>query len=141
MTRTKTLISAAAALAWAAGAAAAPLTVNIEGIEARGGTFYVGVQTEEQFMQDAGVAGEILEAPAAGNKSFTFDLPEGVYSISVWHDFNGNGQFDMSEQGMPMDGWSSINAETLRAAPTFEQSSLALPADGAAATLKVYYPD
>ena len=136
----KALISAAAALACAASAAAAPLTVNIDGIEARGGTFYVGVQTEAQFMKNDGVAGEILEAPAAGSRSFTFDLPEGVYSISVWHDVNGNGQFDMSEQGMPLDGWSSINAETLRAAPTFEQSSLALPAAGAAATLKVYYP-
>jgi uncharacterized protein (DUF2141 family) len=141
MTRVKALISVAAALACATSAAAAPLTVNIEGIEARGGTFYVGVQTEEQFMQNAGVAGEILSAPAAGSKSFTFDLPEGVYSISVWHDINGNAQFDMSEQGMPMDGWSSINADSLRGPPTFEQTSLALPADGAAATLKVYYPE
>ena len=141
MTRLKALICAAAALAAATSATAAPLTVNIDGIEARGGKFYVGVQTEAQYMKDEGVAGEIVDAPAAGSRSFTFDLPEGVYSISVWHDFNGNGQFDMSEEGRPADGWSSINAETLRAAPTFEQTSLTLPASGAAATLKVYYPE
>lgn len=142
MTQTKILIAAAAALAAAAGAAAAaPLTVNLEGIEARGGTLYVGVQTEEQFMKDDGVAGEMIAAPEAGSRSFTFDLPEGAYAISIWHDFNGNGAFDLAEDGRPVDGWSSINAETLQAAPTFDQASLALPSGGFAATLKVIYPD
>jgi uncharacterized protein (DUF2141 family) len=141
MTRLKALICAAAALAAAASAAAAPLTVNVDGIEARGGKFYVGVQTEAQFMKDEGVAGEIVDAPVAGSRSFTFDLPEGVYSISVWHDFNGNGQFDMSEAGPPADGWAMINGEAMRAAPTFAEASLTLPAAGTATTLKVIYPE
>ena len=141
MTPMKTLMAAATALAAAGTATAAPLTVNVDGIEARGGTLYVGVQTEAQFMKNDGVAGEIVAAPEAGSKSFSFELPEGTYSISIWHDFNGNGAFDLAENGRPVDGWSSINAETLRAAPTFEQASLALPSGGAAATLKVIYPE
>ncbi len=141
MTPMKTLMAAAAALAAAGTAVAAPLTVNLEGIEARGGKLYVSVQTEAQFMKNDGVAGEIVDAPQAGAKSFTFDLPEGAYSISIWHDFNANGQFDMTEAGPPADGWAMINGETMRAAPTFGEASLTLPAGGTEATLKVLYPD
>ncbi len=57
MTPIKTLIAAAAAIAAAGAAAAAPLTINVEGIEARGGSLYVGVQTEAQFLQNGGIAG------------------------------------------------------------------------------------
>lgn len=128
----KPLIALAAALSAAGIAGAAPLTVTVTDIEARGGKFYIGVQTEAQFMKDGGVAGEILEAPDAGEKSFTFDLPEGTYAVSVWHDFNGNGVFDTAEDGRPMDGWGAINGETLRAAPEFGQVSIAVPEGGRA---------
>ncbi len=141
MTPKKTLMAAVAALASVGAASAAPLTVNVDGIEARGGTLYVGVQTEAQFMQDDGVAGEMIAAPEAGSRSFTFELPEGPYAVSIWHDFNGNGSFDLAEDGRPEDGWSSINAGALRAAPTFEQASLVLTSGGTAATLKVIYPE
>lgn len=141
MTHLKTLMAGVAALLAAGTAAAAPLTVTVSGIEARGGKLYVGVQTEAQFMKDDGIAGDIVDAPAAGAQTFTYDLPEGAYAVSIWHDFNGNGTFDTAENGMPLDGWSSINAETLRAAPTFDKVNLTVPADGAEATLKMYYPE
>lgn len=141
MTPMKTLIASAAALAAAGAAAAAPLTINVEGIEARGGSLYVGVQTEAQFLQNGGIAGEIVPAPESGSQSFTYDLPEGAYAISIWHDFNANGQFDLTEAGPPADGWAMINGETMRGAPTFAQASLALPAGGTATTLKVIYPE
>lgn len=137
----KPLIALAALLSTAGVAAAAPLIVTVTDIEARGGTFYVGVQTEAQFMQDAGVAGETIEAPEAGAKTFTFDLPEGTYAVSVWHDFNGNGTFDTSADGRPVDGWGAINGEKLRAAPEFGQVSIALPAGGASAAVKTFYPE
>lgn len=137
----KSVIVLAGALAAAGMAQAAPLTVNVDGIEARGGKFYVGVQTAAQFMKDDGIAGEIVEAPEAGSRSFTFDLPEGAYAVSIWHDFNNNGKFDTAENGRPLDGWTSPNAETLRAAPTFEQSAVSVGADGGAATLKMIYPE
>lgn len=130
----------AAALACAGTAAAAPLAVSLDGIEARGGKLYVSVQTEAQFMQNDGVAGEILIAPAAGSKTLEFDVPEGRYAISVWHDFNGNGVFDVSEAGMPMDGWTSPNAASLRAAPTFDQSAVDVSAEGGAVSMTMIYP-
>jgi uncharacterized protein (DUF2141 family) len=137
----KPLIALAAALSAAGIAGAAPLTVTVTDIEARGGKVYIGVQTEAQFMRDAGVAGEILDAPDAGTKTFTFDLPEGTYSVSVWHDFNGNGVFDTAADGRPLDGWGAINGETLRAAPEFGQVSIAVPAGGVSTKVKTFYPD
>lgn len=137
----KPLIASAAALVAAGVASAAPLTVTVTGIEARGGKLYVGVQTEAQFMKEDGVAGEIVDAPEAGSKTFAFDLPDGTYSVSVWHDFNANGVFDLTEAGPPADGWGAINGETLRAAPTFDQVSLAVSGDGASASIKVFYPE
>ncbi len=134
------LIALAAGLAAAGTAAAAPLTVTVTGIEARGGTFYIGVQTEAQFMKQNGVAGEIIQAPEAGARTFTFDLPEGTYSVSVWHDFNGNGVFDLAGDGRPVDGWGTIQGETLRAPPTFSQVSVTLPSSGTSATVKTVYP-
>lgn len=92
-------------------------------------------------MKDDGVAGQIFEAPSAGSKTVSFDLPEGRYSVSVWHDFNGNGVFDTDEAGAPPDGWSSHNAAELTAAPTLEQASLHVTGDGAAITLYRVYPD
>lgn len=130
----------AAALAMTGAASAAPLTVTVDGIEARGGKLYVSVQTEDQFMKEDGVAGEILEAPEAGSKTLSFDLPEGRYAVSVWHDFNGNGAFDVDDAGMPADGWTSPNAASLQAAPTFEQSSVTVEAGGAALQMDMIYP-
>ncbi len=141
MTLMKTLMAAAATLATAGMATAAPLTIHVEGIEARGGVLYVGVQTEAQFMQNAGIAGEIVNAPQAGSQTFTYDLPEGAYAISIWHDFNANGQFDLTEAGPPADGWAMINGEAMRAAPTFGEASLTLPTAGTSTTLKVIYPE
>ena len=87
------------------------------------------------------MAGDAWAEPQERDQGFTYDLPEGAYSISIWHDFNGNGQFDMSEAGPPADGWSMIGVETMRAAPTFEDASLTLPAEGKAVTLSVLYPE
>ncbi len=141
MTRTKPFASILAALLVCSAAQAAPLTVTVDNIEARGGRLYVGVQTEAQFMKNDGIAGQIVEAPKAGAQTFKFDLPEGNYSVSIWHDFNGNGQFDMSEKGMPTDGWAMVNGENMRGPPVFADASLTVPAAGAATILRVVYPD
>lgn len=60
--------------------------------------------------------------------------------MSVWHDFNGNGAFDLDDAGLPADGWTSPNAASLRAASTFEQPSETVDADGAALQMDMIYP-
>ncbi|MEM8616299.1 MAG: DUF2141 domain-containing protein [Pseudomonadota bacterium] len=145
MTRLKTpLIRMLAALAIPAAlipaAQAAPLTFTVENVEARGGTLYVGVQTRDQFMEWDGIAGQQIDNPTAGTHSITFDLPEGEYSLSAWHDFDGNGRFDTLADGSPLDGWAMANSGKLRGMPTFDVVKVDLPAYGAEATESLTYP-
>ena len=58
---------AAVSVLLAAPALAAELTVTLTDVQANGAPLYVGVQTEEQFMQWDGIAGEKLENPEALN--------------------------------------------------------------------------
>lgn len=122
-------------------ALAAPLSVTVNGIEARGGKLYIGVQTEAQFLQQGGVAGKVIDAPAAGSLTASFDVPEGAYSVSVWHDINENGIFDKDDKGWPLDGWSMINADKLTGKPSFNEVRIDVPAEGAHATETVRYPE
>lgn len=124
----------------AAPAIAAPLTVTLEGVEDRGVPLYVGVQTEEQFMQWDGIAGEKIEDPDAGTVTVSFDLPEGEYSVSVWHDLNNNSEFDMKESGWPDEGYAMSNQSALRGPPTFDVVKVSVDADGAAITETLNYP-
>lgn len=140
MTRLKAPALLAAALMIAGAAAAEPLTVTVAGVEARGGQLYVGVQTEAQFMSEDGVAGQIVDAPEAGTFSATFHLPEGRYAVAVWHDTNANGVFDIDEQGRPADGWSSPRAESLRAAPTFDEAAVDISGGGTTVSMQMIYP-
>jgi uncharacterized protein (DUF2141 family) len=141
MTRSvQAILVSLGALALPLAAAAAPLDVSIEGVEARGGTFYISVQTEAQFMQDDGVAGAVIEDPDAGELDFSFDLKPGAYAVTVWHDDNGNGTFDTGGQwGEPLDGWTMPNALALRAEPTFEDVRITVGEDGAQLSLPMYY--
>lgn len=108
-------------LAIAVPAQAAPLTVELDGVRGPGGRLYVSVQTRDQFMQDGGAAGSVMTAPVAGPHRFGYDLPPGEYAVSVWHDDNGNGQFDKDENFVPLDGWAMTNGSALRGEPTFDQ--------------------
>jgi uncharacterized protein (DUF2141 family) len=104
---------------------AAPVTVELDGVRDGGGPLYVSVQTREQFMQDAGTDGTIVQAPRAGAHRFTYDLPAGQYVVSVWHDDNGNGAFDKDSRHMPLDGWALTNSAALRGEPSFDQVKFA----------------
>jgi|GEM_PF-1257564 len=133
-------IASAVALTLQALASAAPLNVSVESVQARGGTFYISVQTKAQFTQDDGVAGTVIEGPEAGKLDFSFDLPAGDHAATVWHDDNGNGTFDTGgERGAPLDGWTMPNALALRAATTFDEVKFSLGEDGAELTWPIHY--
>jgi uncharacterized protein (DUF2141 family) len=133
-----TTILLATALGTANAADPAPLSVTLEGVEARGGKLYVSVQTEEEFMENRGTAGDIVDGPDAGTHDFTFDLAPGTYAVSVWHDYNGNGQFDMSDAGMPIDGWA-MSGTMPAGEPAFSDTAVVVPAEGKSISLSMSY--
>lgn len=139
MTRLPLFAAAAFALAFPAAANAGPVTVDLTGLRA-GGTLYVQVQTRDQFMGPARVGGRVVAAPLAGSLSVDLgEVPPGDYAITVWHDANGNNQFDMGARGQPADGWAMANGDRLRGQPTFDVVKLTIPADALRLPLAVSY--
>ena len=135
----RTLSSLLAALVLTGAAQAAPLTVDLSGVEERGGKLYISVQTKDQYQKKEGL-GEVIAAPAAGQHSFSFDVPEGRYAVSIWHDDNSNDVFDFGgPDSLPLDGWAMHNGAKLRAAPTFDLVSIEVTAAGATVTEKMIY--
>jgi uncharacterized protein (DUF2141 family) len=139
MTRRPLFFAAALALAFPAAAQAGPVTVDLTGLRA-GGTLYVQVQTREQFMGPSRIGGRVVAAPHAGSLSVDLgDVPPGDYAITIWHDANGNNQFDMGARGQPADGWAMANGDRLRGQPTFDVVKLSIPADALRLPLAVSY--
>ncbi|MGB3722538.1 MAG: DUF2141 domain-containing protein [Pacificimonas sp.] len=135
----KTMISLMAVSGFAMVAQAASLTVNIEKVRAGSGPVYVSLQTEDQFMKNDGKYGVIVETPGTGSISPVIEgIAPGTYAISVWHDDNGNGQFDMGARG-PLDGWAMIGGETMTAAPAFAEASLTIGEADARADVTMIY--
>lgn len=134
------IAAAVLALAMPAAASAGPVRVDLSGLRA-GGTLYVQLQTREQFFGAARTAGRVVQAPQAGSLGVDLgDVPAGDYAVTVWHDDNGNRQFDVDPQtGRPMDGLAGPNIETLRGRPPFDQVKVAVPAEGLALPLALRY--
>ncbi len=120
-TLTKILTPALASAALLVGIAnAADVIITIEDVRA-GGDLYIALQTEGQFMKNEGDYGEIVQDTEGGDITITLtDIPAGDYALSVWHDIDDDAVFDMSEQGLPEDGWAMSNQSELRGMPTFE---------------------
>ncbi|MGX6647276.1 DUF2141 domain-containing protein [Maricaulaceae bacterium MS644] len=134
----KTLITASAAALLGAVAYGAPLTVSLDGVQGDG-PLYVSVQTEAEYMQNAGTAGTIVQAPEPGAHEFTFDVPPGAYAVSIWHD-DGNQVFDRDENGWPMDGWA-LSGTLAEGEPSFSDAAVTVGPDGASVSLSMIYPD
>lgn len=125
------VLVAAALTASAAPALAADVTLTLDGVQARGGRLLVALQTRDQFLKQEGAYGEIIADPAAGTRTVVFrDVAPGDYSVSVLHDADGDGRMKMNGV-MPAEGWTMLNAESLRAAPQFDQVDFTAPAAGA----------
>ncbi|MEM1390678.1 MAG: DUF2141 domain-containing protein [Pseudomonadota bacterium] len=141
MINRKSLTALAAAFAVIPTSFAGTLTFTVDGVEDRGGDLYIGVQTEEQFLQNDGIANEVISQPKAGSHTVSFELPTGDYSVSVWHDSNGDGEFGRTEYGVPTEGWAMLNGASLRGMPKFDEVKISLTAEGASVTEAIIYSD
>ena len=137
-----TLLAAACVALLSAGAAqAGDVTVNLTGVQARGGHLLVSLQTRDQYQQQAGF-GEIVASPAAGTVTLTFrDVPAGDYALSVLHDENGDYQMQAAANGIPLEGWTATRGSELRSSPTFDMVKVSVPAEGATLTEPMFYWD
>lgn len=137
----KTLIPAAMAaalLAIAAPAAAADLTVELTGAQARPGKVYSTLSTRETLFREGGRTA--VSDPVDGGVTVTFtDVAPGDYAFMAYHDENADGQMQMSPGGMPAEGWALSNSEQLMGPPTFDALKFSVPAEGATVRTPLIY--
>lgn len=133
------IFAAGISLAFAASTHAVPLTVTIDEVNGDG-PLYVSIQSEAEFMQNEGTAGRVIQSPEPGRVQLTFDVPAGLYAVSVWHDINANGVFDRAENGWPLDGWA-MSGPVGQDTPQFSDVAVSVPAEGAAVEMSMRYPE
>ncbi len=137
-------ILAAALLLPPAAAGAADLAVRVEGVRNSTGVVYVCLWSEALTYPDC--AKSVPRArravpPEGGVARTVFEgLPAGTYAISVLHDENGNGLMDSSIFRVPREGFGFSNVPRLPSmrAPTFEEASFRVEADGTVTITMIY---
>ena len=121
-------------------ALAGDVEIVLDQVRGEAGALYVSLQTEEQFLKEEGIVGEIIDDPQAGTVTVRFtDVPEGAYSFTAWHDIDRDGQFTMGARG-PLDGWAMVGAAQLRGEPVFAEQSFTVGQGTARVRETMIYP-
>ncbi|MDK2123266.1 DUF2141 domain-containing protein [Parachitinimonas caeni] len=124
-----------ALVAWLAGyvsgkpavGAPATLTVQVSGIANAKGGILASVCDKAHFLKTCNQS-RMVQADAGGSVKLHFDtLRSGRFAVMVYHDENGNRQFDYTAGGMPAEGWGfSRNARGKQGPPRFEDAAIDL---------------
>lgn len=98
------------------------LTVTISNIQSNDGELYVGLfNDEDKFPEKDKTYKYVIVQAMKGSVSVSFDVPDGSYAISVFHDANENGLLDTNFLGAPSEYYGfSNNARSLFSAPKFK---------------------
>ena len=133
------LASVGAALLTAGTAQAETLKLKLEGVQPRGGSVLVAVQSRDQYMMPAMVTGSVLGGDTNGDVVLSLPLPSGEYAVTVLHDADSNHDMTMGADGKPAEGWATVNLEALRGPPLFDQVKFVVDGD-TDVTLAMAYP-
>jgi uncharacterized protein (DUF2141 family) len=127
---------------WALSAAAAELTVTVDGIRNAKGDLRLSVYASPQEWPDHSTRDHDQVQPAKmGRVTFKFDLPPSTYAINGFHDEDADGKFKTSLIGLPEEGYLfSNNVRPKLSAPSFKSASFTLPPEGAAISISMHYP-
>jgi uncharacterized protein (DUF2141 family) len=106
------------------------LQVEIENLPSSDGEVTILLfNNAKGFPVNPDLAYKINHVKISKNKAITIwkELPKGSYAISVFHDKNGNGEFDKSWFGSPNEsyGFSNIPVEFC-GTPSFSQTAFSL---------------
>lgn len=142
--KAKVLAGAAAVLALALGvptAHAAPLTFVVDNVCSAKGEIDLTIFVADNWLSDRVDVSDRKLPAQVGSVTFHFDLPPGTYAAAAFHDANGNGKFDKSFVGWPLEGFGfSSNAQvSFFHPPSFAAARFKLPPEGATETLHLDY--
>ncbi|MBX3481150.1 MAG: DUF2141 domain-containing protein [Caulobacter sp.] len=138
MKTTPFILAAAVSLGLAGTALAADVTVNLTGVQDRGGNMLVSLQTRDQFMKPVGAAGAYAPATPGAMSLVVQGVPPGDYAVMVLHDADSNWTLTMKD-GRPAEGLANSGEKATRGT-RFDAVKITVPADGASVTLPLAYP-
>jgi uncharacterized protein (DUF2141 family) len=126
----------------AAGPAAARLVIRVMGVQPVAGEVAVTVypDSRRRFLAAGGKLLRVRTAAEAPATSACFWLPPGAYAVAVYHDANGNQDYDRTRLGMPLEGFAFSNDPPTRfGLPSFETTRFALAPGGTALDVRMRY--
>ncbi|WP_269714321.1 DUF2141 domain-containing protein [Caulobacter sp. NIBR2454] len=105
------------------GTGSARLTVHVAGVRAAKGEIAVTVYPDDRkrFLAPKGKLYRIRAATTAPVTTVCFNVQPGAYAVAIYHDWNGDRDFNRSVIGMPTEGFGFSNdAPTKVGLPSFE---------------------
>lgn len=123
-------------------ASAADLKVIVSGLRSDAGDVHIALYDgPDKFPDGDGMIVETEAAISNGSASHLFStLPPGKYAIAVYHDENGNDDFDTNFIGLPLEGYAFSNdARVFLGPPSFEEAMFELFSDGSVSEIKMTY--
>jgi len=138
----KLAVAASLQLALVSAAAAADLTVTINGARNANGAIAAGIfNGENGFPKPAAAFAAFRIRAATGPVSFTVhNLPPGRYAVTSYHDENSNGKLDADETGLPTEGYGvSNNAREVLSPPQWSKASFELSEQNKTVTVTIAY--
>jgi uncharacterized protein (DUF2141 family) len=96
------------------------LKITVKNIQKSKGQVVLAVFQNEKTFLIKPIASKILNA-TNNSLDFIFDLPQGMYAVSVFQDINKNGDLDKGLVGNPIEPYGfSNNFRPLFSAPDFK---------------------
>ena len=120
--------------------AAAELRVTVTGLRsARGDVHFAVYATPEHFPKREGrVAKAVVKAGPRGATKVFAKLTPGTYAVAVYHDENGNDEFDQGIFAIPLEDYGFSNGATaFFGPPDFAAAAFAVEPDGTAITIRL----
>ncbi len=123
-------------------ALSAELNVTVYGLRSDLGEVHVAVyDAAGSFPKDGESLADAVVAAAAGKVTVVFkDLAAGKYALAVYHDENGNNEFDQGILGVPLEGYGFSNdAAVFFGPPDFAAAAIVLAEPAANITIRMSY--
>ncbi|HVJ00107.1 MAG TPA: DUF2141 domain-containing protein [Sphingomonas sp.] len=133
---------AAEACEGAAGAGKVKLTVTAEGVRNAQGevAFTVYGDDERRFLAKGGKLARVRTPAAAPRTSACFWLSPGNYAVAIYHDENGDRDFNRTLFKVKEGFGFSNDAPATLGLPAFSKARFALPAGGTTIRIRMRYP-
>lgn len=121
---------------------AAELSVTVTGLRSDRGDVHIAIYDDPAKFPDGDGMLEETQAPITQGTSFHrfTALEPGRYAIAVYHDENGNDDFDTNFIGLPLEGYGFSNdARVFLGPPSFADAAIEVEGAQASTSLRMIY--